>query len=763
MLGTPERFVTMPLIREGRLERRSYQLLIFEKSKEKNALVVLPTGLGKTVIAVLASAYRLNKNPDSQVVLLAPTKPLVNQHMQVFKELIQLEPEQMMLLTGEVSPAERERAWSYAKVIFATPQTVYNDMVTGRFNLKNISLIIFDEAHRAVRNYSYTFIAERYLGEAPSPHILGLTASPGSEKQKIMEICKNLGVEHIEVRSDSSPDVKPYIQSVDVEWKYVTLPAIFREIKSLLEPLLRERVRVLADQGYLEGVDPARVSRRVLLELKNHLGAALSSGANPDALRLLSTVAMAIRLSHALELLEVQGLRPLRAYIAKLEKMAQRGGPTSALKALTAEPEWIKIRYLLTTEEAERLEHPKIPVLHEVVTQELRRNPQSRIIIFVHYRETSRAIEESLKSLEGIRPIRFFGQASREGEQGLTQKQQIQILEGFRGGETNILVATQVAEEGLDISECDLVVFYDNVPSAIRFIQRAGRTGRRHRGRVAVLIAKGTRDEAFYWSAIRKRDQMRRLLGEMRTVSETLSRERRSPQGLESYMSAPPAVQPRQPGEARLRVVVDTRELHSPVAHELSKLGVEIVPETLDIGDYILSGDVIVERKTLNDLVNSILDKRLFEQLKTLKQAYSTPVLLLEREEALQRAFNPDALYGAISSVLIDFGVPIIWSDNAHVSAKYLQTIARREQRERKKLIAIKSGKVPPTPSEQMERVVGNLPDVDSVRSKRLLDSYKNLQNLFSASEENLLNVEGIGPVLAKRLSNLFRQEYESQ
>ncbi len=753
----------MPLIRDGRLEARAYQLSIFEKSKEKSALVVLPTGLGKTVIAALASAYNLRKNPDSQIILMAPTKPLVDQHLKVFKEIMDLEPEQMMLLTGEVAPQERERVWSYAKIVFATPQTVYNDMVTGRFSLRNVSLVIFDEAHRAVRNYAYTFIAERYLSEKPEPRVLALTASPGSEKQKIVEICKNLGVEHIEVRSDSSPDVKPYVQSVNVEWKYVALPQIFREIKSLLETLLKERVRVLLDQGYLQGVDPARVSRGVLLELKNHLSAALASGEIPDALKLLGVVATAIRLSHGLELLEVQGLPSLRTYLGKIDKMAQRGGQTSNLKVLTSEAEWIKIDYLLETEEAKRQEHPKLPVLREVILDELRRNPSSRIMVFVHYRESSRTIEDALGNLPGVRPIRFFGQAAREGESGLTQKRQIQILDGFRGGESNILIATQVAEEGLDISECDLVVFYDNVPSAIRFIQRVGRTGRRHQGRVVVMIAKGTRDEAFYWSAIRKRDRMRRLLGEMKSIGGTLSPEKRPPSGLESFMKTPVAETSVQSAEAKLKVVVDSRELHSPVAHELSKLGIDIIPESLEVGDYILSSDVIVERKTLNDFVNSIMDKRLFEQLKNLKRSYSSPVLLLEREGTLQRAFNPEALYGAIASVIIDFAVPIIWSENAPTSAKYLQAIARREQRDRRKLIAIKSGKVPLTVNEQLERVVGNLPDVDLVRAKRLLTSQRSLENLFSATEDDLKSVEGIGEVLAHRLSELFKHEYDSE
>lgn len=103
----------------------------------------------------------------------------------------------------------------------------------------------------------------------------------------------------------------------------------------------------------------------------------------------------------------------------------------------------------------------------------------------------------------------------KAGERGLKQKAQVDAVNKFREGEYNILVATQVGEEGLDISECNLVVFYDNVPSAIRFVQRKGRTGRKAAGRVVVLITRDTLDEAYYWISKRKMKQVKGMVGRM--------------------------------------------------------------------------------------------------------------------------------------------------------------------------------------------------------------------------------------------------------
>jgi Fanconi anemia group M protein len=101
----------------------------------------------------------------------------------------------------------------------------------------------------------------------------------------------------------------------------------------------------------------------------------------------------------------------------------------------------------------------------------------------------------------GIQSEILIGKA---GQTGLKQQEQVEVVQRFRDGITRVLVATRVGEEGLDISEVNLVVFYDNVPSSIRFVQRKGRTGRKNTGRLIVLIAKDTIDEAYYWIGKRK-------------------------------------------------------------------------------------------------------------------------------------------------------------------------------------------------------------------------------------------------------------------
>ena len=138
----------------------------------------------------------------------------------------------------------------------------------------------------------------------------------------------------------------------------------------------------------------------------------------------------------------------------------------------------------------------------------LKENPDSRVIVFTNYRDTAEIVANALSGVPGIVPIRFVGQGSRHKDKGLTQKQQGEILDKFRAGEYNVLVATSVAEEGLDIPSTDLVLFYEPIPSEIRSIQRKGRTGRQHKGRVIVLVTKGTRDEAYYWSSKNKEKKM---------------------------------------------------------------------------------------------------------------------------------------------------------------------------------------------------------------------------------------------------------------
>src|SRR3989344_4713831 len=191
---------------------RLYQETIFSTAAQKNTLVVLPTGIGKTNVFLMLAAHRLKQFPNSKVLFIGPTRPLVEQYILVFRKHFDIKEDEMAVFTGFVSPGKRAEMLKSAKVIFSTPQGLENDIISGRIRLDDVSLLGVDEAHRAVGGYAYVFIAKKYQKTALYPRILALTASPGSDLEKISEVCSNLFIEEIEVRTPDDPDVKPYVQ-----------------------------------------------------------------------------------------------------------------------------------------------------------------------------------------------------------------------------------------------------------------------------------------------------------------------------------------------------------------------------------------------------------------------------------------------------------------------------------------------------------------------------------------------------------------------
>ncbi|MCX6749502.1 MAG: helicase-related protein, partial [Candidatus Pacearchaeota archaeon] len=160
---------------------------------------------------------------------------------------------------------------------------------------------------------------------------------------------------------------------------------------------------------------------------------------------------------------------------------------------------------------AKEQEHPKIEALRNIVKKEFQENKKVKIIVFSQFRETARILCKTLNSLKGINAKVFVGQAKKEdadGASGLTQKEQKKIIQEFSSREINVLCATSIGEEGLDIPEVNVVIFYEPVPSAIRAIQRAGRTARLMKGKLIMLITRKTRDEAFFYSSRSKEKKM---------------------------------------------------------------------------------------------------------------------------------------------------------------------------------------------------------------------------------------------------------------
>ena len=215
------------------IKPREYQEKIFESCKEKNCLVVLPTGLGKTLIALMLSVHTQRSFPGTKTLFLAPTRPLAEQHLTYFKKHLPELFAEFVLFTGKINADKRKELWESSDIIFSTPQCLKNDLINNLYNLENVSLLIIDESHRCLKNYAYTSVAEKYKEQAINKKVLGLTASPGTDRKTIEQIAKNLGIETIEIRTRESEDVKSYLKELEFKIIKVEFPKEFKVIECL--------------------------------------------------------------------------------------------------------------------------------------------------------------------------------------------------------------------------------------------------------------------------------------------------------------------------------------------------------------------------------------------------------------------------------------------------------------------------------------------------------------------------------------------------
>ncbi len=495
------------LIRTGLVQPRDYQKNIAENVlRQGNSLVVLPTGLGKTIVALLVmdSVLRAGK----RVLFMAPTKPLAEQHVKRIIEMMYVEEASVVLLTGETKPEKRESVWKTARIISATPQTVQNDVRSGTARLEDFGLVIFDESHRAVGDYAYTFVANEC--KASTATILALTASPGGSRKKIEETMEALGITNVEVRTEADEDVKNYVKPLETEWIFVELPEEYEEIKQQLNALIEERVNVLRNLGYVYG-NVKTLRKTALIELRKRI----LRDKRPLKYPGMSNMAMLFNLVHAHELLETQSVG---AFLDFFKKMSERPEKSKAVEKLLNDE---RISAVLKQAEQIEGEHPKIDKLIEIV----RARASKTFIVFVQYRDQIKRVVEHLNKIEGVKAFQFVGK-----KDGFTQKEQQATIEAFRRSEFNVLVASSIGEEGLDIPSVDCVIFYEPIPSEIRSIQRRGRAGRAKAGEVIVLITKATRDEAYFWSSKAKEKKMKRILKTMSGETSTGQRKQEKPE-----------------------------------------------------------------------------------------------------------------------------------------------------------------------------------------------------------------------------------------
>jgi len=344
------------LIKKRCIEFRSYQDNISKSIRNKNTLVILPTALGKTVIAILVCAEFLYNYKSKRILVMAPTKPLVAQHMSSFFSVLNVPEDGIAIVTGKNLPSTRMAIWNRKEIrlLFATPEVVKNDLAENRLSLSQFSLLVFDEAHRAVKDYAYTSIARYYVQQSSHPVILAMTASPGSEKTRLEEVCNNLYIEQIEYRNEEDIDVKPYLNPIDVSWKWFTIPPEYKYISSILRVMLEEKLQFLTERGLLRKRHPKWIFKNDLInlgeEIQYKLELTMEELRGPLYTALMQQ-SSALTLMYCAELIESQGSPSLKAF---LERIENDGG--KAHQSLLNDN---RIREIQTLLNSLKIEHPK--------------------------------------------------------------------------------------------------------------------------------------------------------------------------------------------------------------------------------------------------------------------------------------------------------------------------------------------------------------------------------------------------------------------
>ena len=489
------------MLQTKNFQPRQYQEAIFLTIKQYNTLVVLETGLGKTSLALMLSLHHLQNDLTKKIIILAPSRPLISQHHRYFLHHSTLDPVDLALVTGKIPPPQRKALYKQSLIILSTPQCINNDLINSLFSLENISLIVFDEAHHAIQNYSYVNIARLYKQQSTNPHILALTASPGNTKEKIKEICNNLLIEKTEIRTEKDEDVKPYIKDKQVSWFTIDLDEPLLNIISKIKQFHTSKLRDLKHLGITKPIN--LINKRDLLDIQSRFRQQLQQK-NPIAFHAISLASQLIKTSHLIDTLETQGISTALKYIKKLESESTKAS------SIILNNQNIKLAISSLNSIKDTYTHPKIRYLSSIIQEQLLKNKDSKIIIFINFRDTIDEILKEIKNLPHIKPTILIGQ-----KQGLSQKAQIQTIRDFENNLFNVLLCTSIGEEGLSIKSATTAIFYDSTASEIRDIQRAGRVARIQSGKIIFLLTNNTREIGYYWASKKKENTMKKTLKKM--------------------------------------------------------------------------------------------------------------------------------------------------------------------------------------------------------------------------------------------------------
>lgn len=545
--------------------------------KPLSTLVVLPPSKGKTLIAGMVAGHKLDMG---KILFLGHNGPLVRQQYGAFKAMLELPESEIREVIGMEMPSKK-RAKLYAqtpRLIVATSQTIERDLVRSRFSFEGFSLLISDETHYTVGEHSHNLVA-RAATESGVP-ILGLTASPGDNMQKINEILCNLGINNIEIRTNEDEDIRPYNQEIDSIIEKVDLPRFFQFIRYRLYELTSEPFSELKKMGMLEGAQRELLEtdlfegdekeRRVawfekasklmtfeVLEQIEQRTKDYDRGRDSDEVsfgqlsqkqrnkRMAMSFVAELRFYYELlNVFETQSRFAGRKYIENHIFGLSSAKRINKIRKEVREQERplteLEIRRINRLDRKQSMAYKKrirsnkkfISMYRYIAKEDetlpehpkmdlfrqtiFERYPDTRFIVFSEFRDQVGYLRRYAESL-GVTASELLGK-----KDDVTAADQIEAIESFKSGRSRILVATRAGREGLDLPSAS-VIDYDQVGTGIASIQRDGRAGRNEPATVIKFVTLGTADETALYRAAHARKAMER---DLKKLQRTLVAER---------------------------------------------------------------------------------------------------------------------------------------------------------------------------------------------------------------------------------------------
>ncbi|SNX82291.1 related to MPH1 - Member of the DEAH family of helicases [Melanopsichium pennsylvanicum] len=512
------------------MDKRDYQYNIVQKALFNNVLVALPTGLGKTFIAAVVILNFFRWYPDGKMVFLAPSRPLVDQQKTACHKICGLPWNCAIDLTGSTLSARRGEFWQTKRIFYMTPQTLENDIIKDSCDPRDIVCVVVDEAHRARGKYAYGSCIGRIMEVNAHFRVLALSATPGKDSDSVQEVVDQLHINQIEIRTEEAIDVQRYTFRKREEIVNVTLGKDLNKVKDQWAKLMQVQMDPLMKAGLLRNQDPVFLhpfavnaiakdrSRAGILAkmpwLRSNISELAQMALSMQYLMEQSATMFYNRLKERSMGYNIKGKKTASAkqqiyantnatfaqIMRELEMMQDR-------KGRILHPKMIKLRNVLIEHfdscKAEQVHNAEAyaesghdvlgntPNSDELANFVSSSQADTRVMVFCSYRECCDEIVSYLND-SGFRATEFVGQSkAKSGKKGMSQKDQERVISDFKAGRYNVLVATSIGEEGLDIGSVDLTACYEAVKDSIRMLQRIGRTGRKREGKIVVLISEG--------------------------------------------------------------------------------------------------------------------------------------------------------------------------------------------------------------------------------------------------------------------------------